>query len=637
MKMTKQQKKKIGFALITLIFVAAFIGFVYYGATNFKVAKAKFSVDIESSPKIEDTLKEELIDASSKTLVDIVSGDPTDEVTIIVKAKDISDANVDVMFEKENLGIVTVTAEEAIKLAEDSNIEYLYADMEAELYSSMPTSLGYLKSTPMSPSVGAGTKVCILDTGIYAEHSWFRGVDIHEMNFMYGAETPGAEDDHGHGTHVAGIVISTAPGTELYIAKVCGSNGMCSFSDIMRAIDWCSTNDVDVVSMSLGSIRYSLPCDMYPISQQINSITETEGILFTMAGGNVDCGADCHDFKVAVPGCAEKGISVSALDINNDDATSITNPASYDMTNLHNICEGDTCYQYNPGISMIDIMANGKVESAWYKGRTKTVSMRGTSMATPHVAGAIALLKSISSASGETIRQALYDGATEGYAGNGLLNTAASCQVLLNEQPIPCDGYYSTQTSIKGTSKDWMRIQVDSNEQIWRRTGTRTVSERINGPGDPDPINYYKTSSTYRYYEVRQIYDNVFYIRRETSSRVTEEIHVWANDPVNQQNTKSTKRAYITRFQYLEPAKASTYMRRLKDSSELVFKPLDDCSSSSSQCHNYIKEASSYIGSYHDITYNDTILIKEPTKSSSSNNRQIGKGVIGISGSVSVA
>jgi len=638
--MTKAQKKKVMHVFVALFLIATIAGFAYYGATNFKVAKAKFSVDISDSSKIQAELKEELEDASSKSIVDIVTGSDPKEVTIIIESDDIESVPADVKFEEIDVGIATVTAEEAVELAKNPRVTYLYKDEKAEVFSSMSTSLRYLQTTPTSSSAGSGSKVCILDTGINANHAWFTGKTIHEMNFMYGAMEPGAEDDHGHGTHVAGIVTSVAPGADLYIAKVCSADGWCLFSDIMRAIDWCAEQDVDVVSMSLGTIRYSLGCDDYAITKQINRLTQSDGILFTMSAGNVDC-SNCDDFKVSVPGCAAEGIAVSALDINNDDATSITNPASYDMTNLRTVCDGDgNCHTHDPGIELIDIMANGKVDSAWYKSRRDTVSMRGTSMAAPHVAGAVAVLESIDpSKSPETIRQALYDGATDGYAGNGLLNTAASCQVLMGESPITCTGYYSTQTSIKGSSKDWMKIKVDGQEQTWRRAGYRSVRERAQGESkNPDPIDYYESKSTYKYYEVRQIYDNVFYLRKTYSSgRIREEIHVWEYDADNMDPNERYKRAYVTRYYIIEPEKLSRYTRRLKASSELVFKPLEACGESqTSACNNYIREATAYSGSYKDIKYEDTILIKDPYVRKSRTRNNVGKGVVSIGGSINI-
>ncbi|MBM3199887.1 hypothetical protein FJZ53_03030, partial [Candidatus Woesearchaeota archaeon] len=104
---------------------------------------------------------------------------------------------------------------------------------------------------------GAGETICILDTGIDTDHPSFEGKIIGCQTFIDGTTT--CEDDHGHGTHVAGIasakgsVIGVAPGSNIAMMKVCDSGGGCTSSDLLSGIEWCVANkgslNISVMSM----------------------------------------------------------------------------------------------------------------------------------------------------------------------------------------------------------------------------------------------------------------------------------------------------------------------------------------------------------------------------------------------------
>src|SRR5919202_553300 len=111
---------------------------------------------------------------------------------------------------------------------------------------------------------GSGVGICIVDTGVDPNHEQIapRSVSFHD--FVNGRTT--AYDDHGHGTHVAGIAAGdgvggadaatftgVAPGATLYAAKVLNSAGSGSDSNVVAGIQWChSQPDVDVISLSIG-------------------------------------------------------------------------------------------------------------------------------------------------------------------------------------------------------------------------------------------------------------------------------------------------------------------------------------------------------------------------------------------------
>lgn len=109
-----------------------------------------------------------------------------------------------------------------------------------------------------SPFTGTGVKVAILDTGIDAAHPAFQGVNLVQQDFS----GSGNGDGNGHGTHCAGTVfgrdvggtrIGVARGvTEALIGKVLGNNGSGSSEMLFDALNWASSNNAKVISMSLG-------------------------------------------------------------------------------------------------------------------------------------------------------------------------------------------------------------------------------------------------------------------------------------------------------------------------------------------------------------------------------------------------
>ncbi len=106
---------------------------------------------------------------------------------------------------------------------------------------------------------GAGVDVGILDTGIQTDHC---SLEVAGGRNFTGFGSPGDyEDRHGHGTHVAGIagaldnglgVVGTAPNADLYAVKVLDDDGNGRYSELIAGIDWCLSNDVELISMSLG-------------------------------------------------------------------------------------------------------------------------------------------------------------------------------------------------------------------------------------------------------------------------------------------------------------------------------------------------------------------------------------------------
>ncbi|WP_137230711.1 S8 family serine peptidase [Streptomyces sp. BPSDS2] len=228
---------------------------------------------------------------------------------------------------------------------------------------------------------GTGTKVAVLDTGADAEHPDLQGRITASENFTDSADT---EDRQGHGTHVASTVGGSgaasdgknkgvAPGTDLLVGKVLNDSGSGAASWIIAGMEWAVDHKADVVSMSLGSAEPTDCTD--PMSLAATELGKNKDTLFVVAAGNLGPSLN----TVSSPGCAPGVLTVGAVD--RDDSTanfSSRGPAIVSHTLKPEIAA--------PGVAISAAAAGGRGSQAYR-------SMSGTSMATPHVAGAAAVVK----------------------------------------------------------------------------------------------------------------------------------------------------------------------------------------------------------------------------------------------------
>ena len=154
-----------------------------------------------------------------------------------------------------------VPASEIDALKRSSNVAYVEND---DLVYALAQPLQWGVAKINAPAVwaggnkGTGIKVAVLDTGIDTSHPDLRVVG--GATFVSG--TSSYNDDNGHGTHCAGIiaaldnnigVVGVAPEASLYAVKVLDKTGSGSISNIISGIEWCITNRIQVISMSIGS------------------------------------------------------------------------------------------------------------------------------------------------------------------------------------------------------------------------------------------------------------------------------------------------------------------------------------------------------------------------------------------------
>ncbi|MFD4350168.1 S8 family serine peptidase [Streptomyces coelicoflavus] len=234
---------------------------------------------------------------------------------------------------------------------------------------------------------GDDVKVAVLDTGVDAGHPDLAGRITEAKNFSTGTGA-GTGDGNGHGTHVASTVGGSgaashgsrkgvAPGADLLIGKVLGDDGSGSESQVIDGMEWAVGRGADIVNLSLGSDAPSDGTD--PMSQTLNELSKSSGALFVVASGNSGPGTG----TIGSPAAADAALTVGAVD--RDDTL-----ADFSGRGPR---PGDDAVKPDvtaPGVGIVAARAAGTTLGTVVDDHY--VAASGTSMATPHVAGAAALL-----------------------------------------------------------------------------------------------------------------------------------------------------------------------------------------------------------------------------------------------------
>ncbi|MEU6073216.1 proprotein convertase P-domain-containing protein [Micromonospora sp. NPDC047074] len=263
---------------------------------------------------------------------------------------------------------------EAKRLAADPSVSYVQQNHTVRISGTQsPTPSWGLdrldqRALPLNnsytyPNTGSGVKAYIIDTGIRFAHGDFGGRAVTGFDSIDGGS---ADDCNGHGTHVAGTVGGTAYGVAKSVTlvgvRVLDCEGSGTDAGVISGVDWVTgdhaAGQLAVANMSLGG----------GFSQALNDAVArsiADGVTYGLAAGN-DYGANACNSS---PASLLAGITVGST-TNTDARSSFSNIG--------------TC---------LDIFAPGSsITSAWHTSNTATNSISGTSMATPHVVGAAALV-----------------------------------------------------------------------------------------------------------------------------------------------------------------------------------------------------------------------------------------------------
>ena len=248
--------------------------------------------------------------------------------------------------------------------------------------------------------------IAVIDTGVDLQHpdlNVVEGVDCTGGGPFGGSCQPGGDDNHYHGTHVAGTigaldngigVVGVAPGATIHPVKVLNQRGSGYTSWIVAGIDWVAgeASTIEVANMSLGGSGYS-QAEYDAIQGAVNA-----GVAFAVAAGN-----DNADASKYSPAAFNNVLTVSAL----ADFDGVPDGLGSQTCRSD---EDDTLANFSNWGSSVDIAAPGVCILSTYpieQGSYGTIS--GTSMASPHVAGALALLASTKNPSNASDVDALYN------------------------------------------------------------------------------------------------------------------------------------------------------------------------------------------------------------------------------------
>ena len=296
---------------------------------------------------------------------------------------------------------------------------------------------------------GQGVTVAVLDTGIDTDHPDLAGKVVTDRNF---GTAPDTDDHFGHGTHVASIIAGSgtasngdlkgvAYAANLINAKILDDAGFGETSWMIDGMEWAATNGADVMNLSIG-VRGSYTDGTDPGAMAVNSIVDRYHTTVVVAAGND--GANGAS-TVTTPGSADKALTVAAVDA--DDAItwfSGRGPRAGDWALKPDLSA--------PGNEIVAARAGGT--SMGNPVNDFYTAASGTSMATPHVAAAVALLlqqrpdltpsqiKSLLMGSSTVLDESVWD---QG-AGRLYLPTALDQQLITEPASLSMGAYLYPQT-----------------------------------------------------------------------------------------------------------------------------------------------------------------------------------------------
>ncbi|NTV23852.1 MAG: S8 family serine peptidase, partial [Nanoarchaeota archaeon] len=381
----------------------------------------------------------------------------------------------------------TVSDERYEQLKNDPNVEYIGENIRARIF--LPQSAPQINANAITSIIinssinGTGETACIIDTGIDYSHpalgaGWGNKViagnkylDGGTTNISCSVTPSACMDDNGHGTHVAGIIASTnatykgvAPGANLIAIKVMDSLGSGYQTDIEDGIEWCIVNaaayNISVISMSLGSedsVNFSSYCDSsFSTTSALVNLAVNNNISVVVASGNSG-----YKTNLSWPACLQNVTSVGSISKLN---------VSSDFSNSGSILDvmapGENIFStmvQSPGGEMVAACGTGQY----------ICSLDGTSMAAPHVSGALLLMRNfkrnengsvLSPAAAEALLKSSGVGTLD--PGNGLTKPRINlATALLTLDDTPRVTFNSGNLS-QNTSSSAAYISVNSTEPV---------------------------------------------------------------------------------------------------------------------------------------------------------------------------
>ena len=405
-----------------------------------------------------------------------------------------SDSEIDAIAGRHHLQIVRRLAGGAVlsansrelgELAGDGAVDHLSGDLPVHNWMSVSNgamaadqaragSPGLLGLASIPGVTGQGVGVAIIDSGI-APHSALANRVVASVSTL--SNDASTDDDFGHGTHVAGIIAGAAspalkvttlytggiaPGAQLVNIRVLGSDGSGLTSDVIAGIDWAidhrAAYNIRVINLSLGH-SVTEPCATDPLCEAV-ARASLAGIVVVAAAGNNGVSPDGHMILggVTSPGNSPFALTVGAVNTagtvaRSDDTIasySSRGPSKYDFTMKPDLAA--------PGNKIVSLEAAGSYLATNYpslhragSGNNAYMQLSGTSMSTPMVSGAVALLlQGAPALTPAQVKLALQMGATY-MPDAGLVGAGAGSVNIWASRKIAAGGLTSTlQTGLVG-------------------------------------------------------------------------------------------------------------------------------------------------------------------------------------------
>ena len=300
-----------------------------------------------------------------------------------------------------------VTYEGLKKLIQDYRVEKIDLDSPGQMALAESTDLVRARDVQSSGITGKGVVVAVLDTGIDSDHPDLADDIVGQQCFCANADgsgccpggrteasgAGGAEDEQGHGTHVAGIITSggrvaprgMAPDADIVAVRVLDKTGAAASStQLMKAFDWIISTQptVKVVNASLVFGSFPGQCDSLnsftmALAQAVNAL-RARGTITVASAGNA-----ANKSEIGAPACLSQAVAVGAVYDGN------VGTISFGCTDGSTSADKITCFSNSS--SAVDLLAPGAAISSSGLGGG-VAGFAGTSQAAPHVAGALALL-----------------------------------------------------------------------------------------------------------------------------------------------------------------------------------------------------------------------------------------------------
>lgn len=316
------------------------------------------------------------------------------------------------VFAEYNQSKTKYTAAESVSWGND----YMHLDELRDIANSRAAN------SMRAASAGDSIKVAILDTGINKSKSSFAGRTITDDSttyitdsaspYPYFDNTKETSTAYGHGTHVAGIIADgTSKQVDLMIVKVLDENGGGSLGNVFNGVRYAADHGADVINLSLGTNLYSGNEAAASAMDSYLKYAADKGVIILAAAGNESV---CTDVALTYPASSQYVYAVSSLKYTNGDVAFDSSYSNYG--------------------SCIDYAAPGTSISAAYVGDNyEYQTMSGTSMATPHISAAFAMVEVFNPNADKAEVTAIIDRNVKDYGAAGIDDKYGKGAVVLTD------------------------------------------------------------------------------------------------------------------------------------------------------------------------------------------------------------